>query len=375
MLQLNGAKYAFRGTVAFPLIVLSACHTDQIGGQGKDAGDAASVVIKMDAARDTPADGTADQKGAGGSLGGAPYTFTEFSVPSSDTSPDGITVGADGNLWFAGGVVSDTTVGKITTTGTITLYSSYRFGGTHCIARGPDGNVWYTDDLDSYVGKVTPSGDFTEFPVPNTTGDQQSFPTGIVLGPDGNLWVSDRFNVLSSITPSGTFNGYLAAKTSYGLAGIVVGPDNNLWVKEDDGNSIARITPSGTLTEFRVPKPTDYTFWEDGPNDITLGPDGNLWFTEGNGNRIGRITPSGTITEFAIPTADSSPNSIAKGPDGNLWFTECRASQLARITPAGTITEYAVPTAKSCPSGIVAGPDGAIWFTEYSANKIGRMAL
>ena len=32
---------------------------------------------------------------------------------------------------------------------------------------------------------------------------------------------------------------------------------------------------------------------------IAKGPDGNEWFTENNANKIAKITPSGTITEYS----------------------------------------------------------------------------
>src|SRR5262245_12348739 len=59
-----------------------------------------------------------------------------------------------------------------------------------------------------------------------------------------------------------------------------------------------------------------------GPRGITLGPDGNLWFIEVFG-RIARITPSGLITEFSEGISRYvTLNDIAAGADGNLWFTE-----------------------------------------------------
>lgn len=71
--------------------------------------------------------------------------------------------------------------------------------------------------------------------------------------------------------------------------------------------------PSPSITEFSVPN--------GGPAGIALGPDGNIWFTEYDASKIARITPSGTITEFSL-SASSGPADIASGPDGNLWFTE-----------------------------------------------------
>jgi streptogramin lyase len=75
------------------------------------------------------------------------------------------------------------------------------------------------------------------------------------------------------------------------------------------------------------------------PYGITPGPDGNLWFTEVNGNQIGKITPSGVITEYKIPTSNSMPRGIATGPDSNLWFAESAGNKIGKleITMAATV--------------------------------------
>jgi len=65
------------------------------------------------------------------------------------------------------------------------------------------------------------------------------------------------------------------------------------------------------------------------PQGITAGPDGNLWFTEFNVDKIGRITPTGTLTEFRTGiTPGAHPAVITLGPDGNLWFTENGTSSI-----------------------------------------------
>jgi virginiamycin B lyase len=107
------------------------------------------------------------------------------------------------------------------------------------------------------------------------------------------------------------------------------------------------------------------------PGGITAGPDGNLWFTESATNKIGRITPGGSITEFRLIAICGSYGSC--GPDGNLWFTEFDGNAIGRITPSGSFSTFGIPTANSRPEGITAGPDGNVWFTEENASKIGRI--
>jgi streptogramin lyase len=233
------------------------------------------------------------------------------------------------------------------------------------ITLGPDGNLWFTEQTFQKVGGIgrisqTPSGvSLTEFPVPTSNYG----PLGITSGPDGNLWFTSTSALsIGRITPSGTITEFPVPALS---SGITSGPDGNLWfntTSDEDGgviDDIGQLTPSGVVTEFPVPAAANLKFVAValvGGFGITSGPDGNLWFTEPDGNDIGRITPSGTITEFPVPTATCFLGDIVAGPDGNLWFTEQDGNKIGRITPSGTITEFPVPTSNSVPAGITAGP-------------------
>ena len=117
----------------------------------------------------------------------------------------------------------------------------------------------------------------------------------------------------------------------------------------------------------------------DQPAGIAAGSDGNLWFTSALGN-VGRITPSGNISSFAVPKVGGNVGSlqdITAGPDGNLWFTVWYAyptEKVGRITTSGTVTLVNVPTSGNGADTITSGPDGNLWFTEAFAYKIGVLA-
>jgi streptogramin lyase len=290
----------------------------------------------------------------------ATVTFTEFPIPTSNSTPNYITKGPDGNLWFTEEAGSK--IGKITPSGKITEFQvSTSQTNLFGITAGPDGNIWFTEEFTSKIGKITPSGTITEYP---TSGN----PYGITAGPDGNIWFTEDGNTIGRITPSGTITEFPLPSSGNPNIGITAGPDGNIWFTVYSPNRIGRITPSGTVTEFQVPTSA-------GPVGITTGPDGHLWFTEQFGNTIGKITTSGAVTEYPVPTSNSFLESITAGPDGTLWFAEGNANNIGRITPSGTVNEFPVPTSNSGPNGITTGPDGNLWFTEYEGNKIGRIKL
>jgi uncharacterized repeat protein (TIGR01451 family) len=285
--------------------------------------------------------------------------ITEYATPTTNSGPDLIAAGPDGNLWFTES--SGNNIGRITTAGVITEFPiPTSDSGPSGITAGPDGNLWFTEFLANNIGRITTPGVITEFPIP-TAG---SAPLGITAGPDGNLWFTGSDNI-GRITTAGTITEFPIPTAASAPRGITVGADGNLWFTESSGNNIGRITTTGAITEFPIPTA------KSGPDLIAAGPDGNLWFTESSGN-IGRITTTGAITEFPIATSNSGPSSITAGPDGNLWFTEYLGNNIGRITMTGAITEFSIPTAGSLPLGITAGPDGNLWFTESSGN-IGRL--
>ena len=282
--------------------------------------------------------------------------ITEFPTPTEGSGPFDITWGPDGNLWFTESDANN--IGRITPTGVITEFPIGTTGAG--ITSGLDGNLWFADWANDKIGRITPTGVITEFPTP-TKG---SGPLNITWGPDGNLWFTEiDGNKIGRITTAGAINEFSVPTEDSGLQYIKVGSDGNLWFTEYFGNKIGQITTAGTITEFTIPTAGS------APRGITSGLDGNLWFTEFIGNKIGQITTAGVVTEFPIPTEGSGPLGITWGPDNNLWFTEVYPNNIGRITTAGAINEFSV----SLPWDITWGPDGNLWFTEWDGNKIGQL--
>ena len=212
------------------------------------------------------------------------------------------------------------------------------------------------------------TGTVTEFALPVANPGYPPNPDGIVAGADGNLWVAEPgVNKIARVTPTGTITEFPVPGGMLPTA-VTAGPDGNVWFAQRGG--VGSITPAGKVTLYKV----------DGIiSSITSGPDGNLWFTEHFRGKIGRVTPSGQITLFNIPTrpggGSSNPLTIAAGPDGHLWFTESNvdANKIGCITTAGVFTEFPVPTAGN-PRGIAAGPDGNLWFVHASTSVEDRVA-
>src|SRR5437667_782335 len=93
---------------------------------------------------------------------GAVGTITKFPLPTPGSHPPGITSGPDGNLWFTEEIGNK--IGKITPSGSIAEFPlPTAYGFPWGITAGPDGNVWFTEYASHKIGKITPRGEITEF--------------------------------------------------------------------------------------------------------------------------------------------------------------------------------------------------------------------
>ena len=205
------------------------------------------------------------------------------------------------------------------------------------IAAGPDGNLWFTDQSQSYydgfgglIGEINPSSHkITEYPIPDQAKEVPTDPFGIIAGPGGLMWFGGEgvgegaVDSIGAINPTThQFSEYPIPITGGNLRpnpqALAVGPDRNIWFTE-----IGTIASIGEL-DLSTHAISQYPVPGGDPEGIAAGPDGNVWFA--NGTSIGEINPAThQITEFPIPptTTDTHPgaNDIAAGPNGDMWFT------------------------------------------------------
>jgi streptogramin lyase len=111
------------------------------------------------------------------------------------------------------------------------------------ITAGPDGNLWFTEIEGGKIGRITPRGTITEFPLRSTCGSYGCGPVGITAGPDGNLWFTEFNGGVDNITTHGTFVTGVGTSTRRSQPyGITAGPGGTIWFTEFNGGKIARVT-------------------------------------------------------------------------------------------------------------------------------------
>jgi hypothetical protein len=100
---------------------------------------------------------------------------------------------------------------------------------------------------------------------------------------------------------------------------------------------------------------------------MVLAPDNDVWMTlEGSAKDVARISPSGTVTEFEFEGTIEKPLGLAVGPEGALWGTTDKG--VVKFTTGAPTKPVETPIAGiAANDSIVAGPDGQMWVAATNA--------
>jgi virginiamycin B lyase len=190
-------------------------------------------------------------------------------------------------------------------------------------------------------------------------------PSAIVAGPDRALWFAAK-SMVGRITASGALSRFPVPKP-YIAENIIAGRDGALWFVDGDHNAVGRITTAGAFKFFAITGGMHVA-------GLTLGPDGNIWFADSKRGTIGSISTSGQITRlFTAWPRGFDPLGIATGSDKRLWITDYDNNKIVAMTLDGRAQYFPTTTKTSRPTIIVAGKDGNLWFVESNADQIGRI--
>ena len=293
-----------------------------------------------------------------------------------------IVAGPDGNLWFTidktgqrgtfnGQVLNPVvaSIGRVTPAGIVTEFpipgSIYNYvasmpgDNSFAITVGSDGNLWFTEAEANKIGKITPQGVITEYQLPEIGMP----PRSITSGPDGNLWFmgsGPQGSKLMSMSLEGaivkqfSISGYNLGST------MTTGPDGNLWFGGAGYYNVARVTTDGVVTEFAT---------SGRPINIVPGTNNDLWFAQ-NGGHLSRVTTSGVITEYV--TIGDQAWALAMSPDNNIWFRDTTENNINKHSPTHEVTKYLL-SGQGYEGDMVFGPDGNIWFA--GNGTVGRIEI
>lgn len=297
-------------------------------------------------------------------------------VPGTGHVISGIGLGSDGNIWYTSYAPATTTrVGKITPSGSYTEYLNRTIGSRYPtnITTGSDGNIWYSEfnsSGGSRIVKLSTAGVvLDQYTITNTSYVAES----MVVGPGGDLWFAYN-GMIGRISTLGVMNFY---PTPWGVGKIHTvthGPDGNIWyaaykTSSSNSHSVGKISSSGVYTNYPFTSASGYY-----AEDITAGPDGNLWVPVPNKNSVLKVTTNGSLTEYSVGIG-TRPYAITAATDGNLWYAG--SAKVGMITTSGIYTNFTATQINSSDSTkIVSGVDGAVWiYTSTQYGNVFRVAV
>lgn len=259
--------------------------------------------------------------------------FTEWTIPTSGSSPWGIALGPE----------------IFTDMGTF---------------------VWFTELVGSKIGRLNPiTGEFVEW----YTLTPASEPRDIAVDRSRlTVWftefIGNRIGKLVYMSGIGwRMTEYPLPPGASGPNHITVDNDGIVWFTASGSHQVGRFNPfKGEFTMYSVPV---------NPNGIAFDKDGFIWFTSIGSNMICRLDWwKNQTVGWVIPTSGCSPSQLLVDQDYNVWFTEFATAKIGKFVPGtANFYEYPTPTAGSQPYGICIHSSDTIVFTEAQSNRIGRL--
>jgi len=237
------------------------------------------------------------------------------------------------------------------------------------IVASPDGSVWFVERDANKVGKISPTGQITEFPFP------AQFPGTTVLmdldvAPDGSVWViyeSGR-NVRHMSASGATLVDGELGDSPYGEQ-VRVAPDGTAWITMSyDVDYVVRVVGNQLFEDPNAPPCVDA---------LGEAADGSMWCRTSSGLTHLNSTASGGVT-YPVNNYAAYPYAIAAGPVGSIWFgrylsgtfvTSPSDGEVGYLDAgSGQVTAFDTGD-RTAPNDLVRGPDGNMWFTSIGAAK------
>ena len=299
---------------------------------------------------------------------------------------DGLATDSSGNLFFgdlfhgysyrtreisASGIIT-----------TVTATNNAQIFGVGGLAIDPTGNLFLSDSVNSRLWEVSGAGALSPLAGNGTVSDsgdggpatlaQIAFSQGnnIVTDPAGNIYFADQQNnCVRRVTPDGiitTIVGGSAAATTtalYNPAGVAIDRGGNLYIADSGDNRIVRLSSDGVITLVAG----DGTPGDSGdgglailaqlhqPTSVVTDTLGNLIIADYANHRVRKVSSDGSISTLAGTGAPgysgdgglavnaklNYPAGLALDGIGNLYIADSSNSRVRRVDGNGMITTVA----------------------------------
>ena len=132
-----------------------------------------------------------------------PATGNATLTPTVNLVPRGITVAADGDVWFTARFVPQGVGRLVPASGEVTEFPLTDNPGPQDIAASPDGSVWFTQTTKGNIARITENPDDGGITITEGRVVRNSEPFGITVAPNGDPWYTMlEANKIARLTPN-----------------------------------------------------------------------------------------------------------------------------------------------------------------------------
>jgi virginiamycin B lyase len=253
----------------------------------------------------------------------------------------------------------------------------------HDVLVDKEGNVWYTDFGEMFIGKFNPKTlKLTEYPIKKF---KDKAPTGLLsieFDHAGKIWFDTMYQgSLGSLDPeTGEISYYPLApeynddRVQLNFTGLHHEVDGKVWTKSVGTQDIFRLDLASNKWERFHPTDELPDVKHASIYQVIADSKNNLWMAEFTEGHLGKIDAKTTkVTWYPIPTAHARARRMEIDGEDRILVTEYRASKVAQFdTKTEKFTEYNLPE-YTFPYRANFDKNGEIWVSTMSTDRVVRL--
>jgi virginiamycin B lyase len=254
----------------------------------------------------------------------------------------------------------------------------------HDVLVDKEGNVWYTDFGEMFIGKFNPKTlKLTEYPIKKF---KENAPTGLLsieFDHTGKIWFDTMYQgSLGCLDPETGEITYYPLPPEYNddtvqlnFTGLRYDVDGKIWTKSVGTQHIFRLDLA--TNKWERFHPTDYLpdgIKNAGIYQVMADSQNNLWMAEFTEGHLGKIDAKTTkVTWYPIPTAHARARRMQIDDQDRVLVTEYRASKVALFdTRTENFTEYKLPD-YTFPYRANFDKNGELWASTMHTDRVVRL--
>jgi len=253
----------------------------------------------------------------------------------------------------------------------------------HDILVDKDGNVWYSDFGEMFIGKFDPKTlKLTEYPIKKF---KDKAPTGLLsieFDRTGKIWFDTMYQgSLGSLDPKTGAIAYYPLPPEYNddrvqlnFTGLHYEVDGKVWTKSVGTQDIFRLDLASNKWEKFHPADQLPTVKNAGIYQVMADSKNNLWMAEFTDGHLGKIdAKTKAVTWYDLPTPHARARRMEIDDHDRVLVTEYRTSKVALFDPkTEKFTEYSLPE-YTYPYRANFDKNGEIWTSTMSTDRVVRL--